>query len=94
MATIINLQNADGRECTCDGSTSWLEHWEIRKGVTAIYCRACLNQKDLVGTHVKKSESPNEGLFIVPCCEICFQKEELNVWSYNELVPAECEQNK
>jgi hypothetical protein len=92
MAIVINLKDADGTECICEGSSSWLDHWEINKGISAIYCRVCSTKTDLKGTHVKKWEMPNGRLYIIPCCKTCFDKEgELNIWSYNELVPAQCE---
>jgi len=89
MAVVINIKKADNIKCTCEGSNSWLDHWELRKGKSAIYCRSCMAKSRLIGKHVVKRGSKEE--YIIPFCRICSQREdEINIWSYDELVSAVC----
>jgi hypothetical protein len=89
MAIIVNLKDSGGIECTCEGCSSWLEHWELCKEVNAIYCRACITKTNLQGTHVKRPDSTEQ--YIVPLCYTCSEKEgELDIWSYKELASATC----
>jgi len=91
MAIVINLKEGNNQKCICEGSSGWLEHWEIYKGLTAIYCRACLTKTDLKRALVVKSEPTDKDIYVVPFCSVCYEKEgEISIWSYNELVPAVC----
>ena len=91
MARIINIKNETHKECTCEGSSSWLEHWEIRKDVMATYCRACSEKNNLLGAHVINPYKIDGTTYIIPLCTNCFEQEgELNVWSHEELVTDIC----
>ena len=91
MAIVINLKEGNNQKCTCEGSSGWLEHWEMHKGITAVFCRACSTKTDLKGALVLKSEPIDKDIYVVPFCNGCYEKDgELSIWSYDELVPAVC----
>ena len=85
--TVRNL-NGSGKQFpkpTCSCST-WLEHWENNrkwkdgKKRSAAVCRACgckFEHSELNGGHVKKVESVEEMRYIVPLCDSCNGKDNL-----------------
>ena len=65
----MKIKNINGTSQTTCACGSWLKHWEKFSGQSVIYCPAtsCL-QKDLVGAHVQKSDSPDNKWYIFPLC--------------------------
>ncbi|MGF1764398.1 hypothetical protein [Aliivibrio kagoshimensis] len=71
-------------------SVSWLHHWQEFSEAKLGMCveRSCISLAT-VGTHVQKSESSDDGWYIVPLCKAHSKKigEELKLFG-NPLVPA------
>jgi hypothetical protein len=91
MASVIIIKDTNFTECTCLGSDSWLDHWELFKGIHSTFCRGCSQKTFLKGIHVLKSE-PNDGIqYIVPLCDSCTKNDsEFAILSFDELVQAIC----
>jgi hypothetical protein len=90
MAFVIIVKDASIPNCTYIGSYSWLDHWELLKGLKAIFCRGCSEKATLEGVHVLKSEANDGVQYIVPLCNSCGKNDEIAIWSYDELVLAIC----
>ena len=63
---IRNINGTSGNSCGCG---SWLKHWERFSGQRTEFCQAkgCLNG-DIVGAHVQKEASTDNGWYIYPLC--------------------------
>lgn len=86
----MKLKNINGTsqpKCLCG---SWLKHWERYSGRSVAFCpvTGCLNM-DLVGAHVQKANSPDNGWYIYPLCSSHIQsKGELQVAGAYRLIPS------
>jgi len=91
MASVTIVKGANFPNCTCTGSHSWLDHWELFKGIQCRFCRGCLQKTTLKGVHVLKSGTSDGIQYIVPLCDSCSKNDsKLAIWSYDELVLAVC----
>jgi hypothetical protein len=68
MATVKNAVETSDLSCKCG---TWISHWEKNYGYSASYCSVstCMEQKDLVGGHVKKVNSTDTAMYIIPLCK-------------------------
>ncbi len=65
---IKNINGTSQMTCKCG---SWLSHWKTYGGNSNVrYCAAstCINT-DLVGAHVQKANSTDQGWYIAPLCK-------------------------
>jgi hypothetical protein len=86
----VKIKNINGTSQTTCACGSWLKHWQKFSGQTGTYCPAttCEN-KDLVGAHVQKANSPDNKWYIYPLCSAHNQSTgELEVADYYKLVSA------
>ena len=52
--------------------SSWLEYWEKKTGNHAVYCACCgCTKRAEHGAHVRKYESFDDTVYIVPLCAEC-----------------------
>ncbi len=70
MALVKNIQGSSDNT-PYDGSSSWKEYWEERKGRKFSYCShvGCFQLAE-VGGHVKKVHGTGEW-YIIPLCSKC-----------------------
>jgi len=59
-----------------DGSGTWIEYWEKHSGYQLQdFCRDCrkkvTSDNPFVGAHVKKINSSDNSIYIVPTCDRC-----------------------
>ena len=91
MASVTIVVDTNIPNCKCPGSHSWLQHWELFKGIDCAFCRGCSQKTILKGVHVLKLEAGDSIRYIVPLCTSCSKNEaEFAIWSYDELVLAIC----
>lgn len=88
MVKIRNIkgtgENYPNPSCNC---SSWLDHWETNKNLTAGYCRCCkvkIDHNSLVGGHVKKVDSIDNSYYIVPLCNSCNNYNNTDAFYVNE----------
>ena len=67
---VVNV-NGSSRWSAPAGYSSWLDYWKAHKG-NVYYCSAndCTGT-DLVGAHVRKYNSTDQHVYIVPLCKGC-----------------------
>lgn len=68
MPRVKNVNGISSITCKCG---CWLNHWERYSGKTANYCaeQKCI-EEDVVGACVRKVNSSDQNLYIVPLCKI------------------------
>jgi hypothetical protein len=91
MDSVTIVKDANIPNCTCAGSKSWLDHWELFKDTKCTFCRGCSQKTIVKGIHVFKSGTSDGVQYILPLCNSCSRNDsEFAIWSYNELVIAIC----
>ena len=73
---VKHISTKDEWEKPKDGSDSWIEYWKKYSGYQLkSFCRDCGNNvygtNILVGAHVKKVNSSDNCIYIVPTCKSC-----------------------
>jgi hypothetical protein len=86
---IKNIAGTTEKECVCKG---WLNHWKkfTVKGKAPSICGVlgCSNT-DVVGAHVRRTDTYSLATYIYPLCKAHNQSEdELDVWEGYDLVSA------
>jgi len=87
----INIRNKKGTSgnTPADGSSSWLEFWENKKGKKATICevRGCYGNPDVGGHVIKDGQGSKE--YILPMSYGCNNKDESHVFEAweSDLVP-------
>ena len=84
--TVVNV-NGSSRWPAPSGYASWLDYWKAYKG-DVHYCSAygCMGT-DLVGAHVRKYNSIDQHVYIVPLCRSCNKRTDAFEVPANLLLP-------
>ena len=67
---VVNV-NGSSRWSVPSGYTSWLDYWKAYKGNVSYCCASNCFGTDLVGAHVRKYNSTDQHVYIVPLCRSC-----------------------
>lgn len=66
---VSNAGGTSGSNCKCG---SWFDHWKKHSGQSRANCSVInCNSKCEVGAHVKKYDSFDRSLYIIPLCQDC-----------------------